>query len=127
MTDQDAYLAFSDQYRMIDDQLDSLVAAATSYAQAQAITQSWEQANLNYIQSRNKLFADDSASLQGLYEQLVKSTENIKQALTNLGKPAGDIGKITAAITTGVNIAKNFVNAAKAPTSASPTALTGRP
>ena len=126
MTDQDAYLAFSEQYRTIDDQLDGLISAAKSYAQAQAITQSWEQANLNYIQARNKIFADGTAAMQGLYDQFVKSTENIKQTLTNLGKPAGDIGKITAALTTGVSIGKTFLNAGRAASTA-PAALTARP
>lgn len=127
MTDQDAYLAFSDQYREIDDHLDNLVAAAQSYIQAQAIEQSWQQANLNYLQARNKIFADGSATTEALYKDLVKSNSDIKAALATLGGPAGDIGKVTAAITTGVSAGSTFLSAGKSAASAKPAVLTAKP
>ena len=66
MTDQDIYMLFSEQFRMIDDNLDDLVKKTQDFVQANQIIDAWKQANLNYLKARNKIFSAHAEKIKDL-------------------------------------------------------------
>lgn len=108
MNDQDIYLLFSEQFRLIDDNLDDLVRVSTTFAQANRIIEDWKQANLNYLRARNKLFSAHEAKIKDLVEDFGESQKAIEKALADLKDDATTIDKIAKVISIGVGIGKNL-------------------
>ena len=102
MTDMDVYLAYSEQYRLIDDNLDDLVRRAESFLQATLIIDGWKQANKNYIDARNKVFDANQELIKTLFAEFTASTKSIQEALNELKKTPDLIGKVASLISSAV-------------------------
>jgi prefoldin subunit 5 len=102
MNDQDIYLLFSEQFRLIDDNLDDLVRRTESFTQANQIIESWKQANLNYLRARNKIFSSHMSTIAALVEEFQEAQDAAKQALEDLQAGAQTIDQISRLITLAV-------------------------
>ncbi|HYP02424.1 MAG TPA: hypothetical protein VER76_19695 [Pyrinomonadaceae bacterium] len=111
MNDTDIYLLFSAQFRMIDDNLDDLVKKAEGFVQANAIIDSWKQANLNYLKARNKIFSTHAEQIADLVKHFDDSQKSIKKALEDLKGGAATIGKVTKVISAAVDAGKKLQEA----------------
>jgi len=104
MTDNDVYLIYSEQFRTIDDRLDDLVKQAVSFAQSNQITSAWKPANLNYLQARNKLFANRGGDIEASIQAFARGQEAIIALLEDLAKGSVTIDKVAGVIAEGVAI-----------------------
>ena len=104
MTDDDVYLIYSEQFRTIDDRLDDLVKQAVNFTQTNQITTAWKQANLNYLQARNKLFANRGSDIDASVQAFAKGQEAIKALLEDLANGSATIDKVAGVISDGVAI-----------------------
>ena len=104
MTDNDIYLLYSEQFRTIDDRLDDLVKQTVNFTQTNQITLAWKQANLNYIQARNKLFANRGGDVEASIQAFARGQESIKALLEDLAKGSATIDKVAGVIADGVAI-----------------------
>ena len=113
MNDADIYLLFSEQFRTIDDNLDDLVRRATTFAEANRITESWKQANLNYLKARNKIFSAHAAEIGGLVKEFKDAQDSIEKSLAALKNDAITIGQVSKIIAFGVEKGKELQEAVK--------------
>ncbi len=111
MSDQDIYLLFSEQFRMIDDNLDDLVKKAQDFAQANQIIDAWKQANLNYLKARNKIFSAHAERIKDLVREFKEEQESIEQSLMDLKNGAKTIGQVSKIISVGVEAGKKLQEA----------------
>jgi hypothetical protein len=108
MNDHDIYALYSEQFRMIDDNLDDLVRQAQSFTEANAIIDSWKQANLNYLRARNKLFSVHAAQIQALVDEFSDAHRNIKRALEDLQRGIGAVGTVSQLLSFAVDKGKRL-------------------
>ena len=104
MTDNDVYLIYSEQFRTIDDRLDDLVKQAVNFTQSNQITAAWKQANLNYLQARNKLFANRGGDIEASIQAFARGQEAIMALLEDLAKGSATIDRVAGVISESVAI-----------------------
>jgi hypothetical protein len=104
MTDNDVYLIYSEQFRTIDDRLDDLVKQAVNFTQSNQITAAWKQANLNYLQARNKLFANRGGDIEASIQAFARGQEAIRALLEDLAKGSATIDRVAGVISEAVAI-----------------------
>ena len=102
MTDQDIYLLFSDQFRTLDDNLDDLCKRSENYSQTTQIIDAWKQANLNYLQARNKAFSGNLSQIDDLINDFAQAQAEIKKSLQQLQQGVSAIGQVSNLITSAV-------------------------
>ncbi len=108
MNDQDVYLLLSEQFRLIDDDLDDMVRRA-NYAQTLEIVNAWKQANLNYLKGRNLIFSKHEQQIKSLVGDVSKANESIKDALEDLRSGVTAIEKVTGVLSAGVNVGTKLI------------------
>lgn len=111
MTDQDIYLLFSEQFRLIDDNLDDLVKKTQDFAQANQIIDAWKQANLNYLKARNKIFSAHTEKIKDLVKEFKEAQESIEKSLKELKDGAKTIGQVSKIISGAVEAGKKLQEA----------------
>ena len=105
MTDLEIYQLYRDQFRAIDANLDKLANACTTFAQSQQLSDEWNQANVNYVNARNKIFAEDLATVQTLATDLKTAQDNITTSIQELKEIAATLDTIS----NGIRIASNLL------------------
>jgi len=109
MNDQDIYLLYSGQFRLIDDNLDDLVKKAESFIEAKQIADLWKQANLNYLKARNSLFSNHSAEIATLVKEFQEAQKSIAKALADMKQQTETIKKVVMLLSVAVAKGKELI------------------
>lgn len=104
MTDLEIYRLLRKQFRAIDDNVDALARACTTFAQSKQLVDEWSQAQKNYIEARNRVFDSGSQKVQTLFDQLGEAQAEIETSLSNLKKIEKVLDKIGDAVRIGTSL-----------------------
>lgn len=109
MTKQELFELLLDQFLVLNENRDRLIAAATTGEEAAQILAAWRQANINQLELGNKIVINNSQQLDALVADLKSAQAVVKEALEKLGQFAGKLGQITSVINTAVSIGTQIV------------------
>ena len=104
MTDLQIYRALRQQFRAIDENVDSLAKRCETFAQSKQLVEEWMQAQRNYIAARNRIFDKESKRVKELYEELGEAQKDIDAALASLKRIATVLDKIGDAVRIGTSL-----------------------
>jgi len=68
------------------------------------LSRAWKQANLNYLQARNKLFANRGGDIEASIQAFARGQQAIIALLEDLAKGSTTIDKVAGVISEGVAI-----------------------
>ena len=104
MTDLEIYRLVRRQFRTIDENLDALALACTTFAQARQLADEWAQAQKNYIEARNRVFESSSDKVKELYAELGVAQKDVEQSLKDLKQVERVLDKIGDAVRLGTSL-----------------------
>lgn len=104
MNESDIYAALKAVYDAIDNDLDRLAAACQDFSQQQQLSTSWTQAQINYVEARNRLFDLNNQEVQSLTTQLKDAQKGLKDSIAELKSIVTTLSKISEAVSIGSSL-----------------------
>ncbi|MCW3098506.1 MAG: hypothetical protein JWL77_4124 [Chthonomonadaceae bacterium] len=106
MTDTEIAELMETQYLSIFENRDELAAACQTFAQLNQFIKNLNQANLNALQSRQRIFAVNEERVRELFGELTVAQQHIEASLANLHNIAGVLNSISSGVQIALQLLK---------------------
>jgi type I site-specific restriction endonuclease len=104
MTDLEIYQTLRDQFRLIDNNLDKLAAKCTTFQQAQQLSNDWNDANVNMLKARNRLFSQNANQIKGIFDKLTETQKSLSESIDSLENISSVLDKISDVVRLATSI-----------------------
>lgn len=106
MTDAQIAELMEAQYLSIFEKRDELAAACQTFAQLNQFLKNLNQANINALQARQRIFAVHEPRVEELFEELRTAQGHIEDSLADLKNIAGTLDRISDGVQIALQLLK---------------------
>ena len=112
MTKQEVFEILLDQFLILNDNRDHLIAIATTGEEAAQVLAAWRQANTNQLQMGNKILIQNSQQLEALVGELKGVQADVIQAIDDLKQVGGGLQRVLSVVNAAVSLGTQIVGIA---------------